>query len=67
MPHNKEADLETHKDEILRLLEMEIAAKYHYEKGRIQVSLKNNQEIKKAIETLQSLDKYQAILEPVDK
>ena len=67
MIHNKETDLEKHKGEIIRLLEMEIAAKYYYEKGRIQVSLKKNNELEKAIETLKSVNQYQAILKPVEK
>lgn len=67
MIHNKETDLEKHKDEILRLLEMEIASKYFYEKGKIQVSLKKNSELEKAIEILKSADQYKAMLQPLEK
>lgn len=67
MIHNKETDLEKHKNEILRLLEMEIAAKFYYEKGRIQVSLKKNAALDKAIEILKSANQYQAILKPTEK
>ena len=64
MAHNKETDLEKHKDEILKILEMEIVAKYYYEKGRIQVSLRENDEIEKAIEILKSGDHYKALISP---
>lgn len=67
MIHNKETDLEKHKDEIQRLLEMEIAEKYYFEKGRIQVQLKKNEEVEKAIEILKSVNHYQAILKPAEK
>jgi len=67
MIHNKETDLEKHKDEIQRLLEMEIAEKYYFEKGRIQVQLKKNEEVEKAIEILKSVNQYQAILKPAEK
>ncbi len=65
--YNKETDLEKHKDEIQRLLEMEIAEKYYFEKGRIQVQLKKNKEVEKAIEILKSVNQYQAILKPTEK
>jgi len=67
MERDKEADFEKHKDEIIKILEMEIAAKYYFEKGRIQASLKGNKETLKAIEILKSANEYKALLIPETK
>ncbi len=62
--HNKEEDLTKHKNEIMKILEMEIAANFFYDKGRIQVSMRDNEELKKATEILKAKNKYQALLLP---
>ncbi|MCO5232290.1 MAG: S41 family peptidase [Chitinophagales bacterium] len=62
MKHDKEQDLSKHKDEIKVLLESEIATRYLYQKGRIQVDLNNDQEVKQAIGLLQNKSEYNKIL-----
>ncbi len=62
--HDKNADLIKFEDEIKEVLEEEIASRYYYQKGRIQQSLKNDLEVKKAIEVLNKRDVYASILKP---
>ena len=58
----KSKDLLKNKPEIKRLLEQEIASRYTYEKGRIANSLKDDPEVKKAIEILSDGAKYKSML-----
>jgi len=60
--HNKKEDLITFKDEISELLKEEIVSRYYYQKGRIQVSLTSDVQIKKAIELLNNPALYNSIL-----
>ncbi len=60
--HDKSKDLLKNKPEIKRLLEQEIASRYTYEKGRIANSLKDDPEVKKAIEILSDGAKYKSML-----
>lgn len=59
--HDKKQDVIKHQDEIKALLEKEIAGRYKYQKGEIEVSLKYDKELEKAIEVLQS-EEYKTIL-----
>lgn len=56
--HDKNADLLKFEKEIKEILEEEIVARYYYQKGRIQQSLKNDIEVKKAIEVLNDKQLY---------
>lgn len=58
----KQKDLAANKDRILSLLSGEIASRFYYEKGRVQVKLKNDNEIKDAVELLNNPAKYNKIL-----
>jgi carboxyl-terminal processing protease len=60
--HDKNADLIKFEAEIKEILEEEIASRYYYQKGRIQQSLKNDLEVKKAIEILSNKNMYTDIL-----
>ncbi|MCS6821295.1 MAG: S41 family peptidase [Microscillaceae bacterium] len=60
---SKEADLMTFKDEIKTQLEIEIATYYHLQRGQIEASLKNDEELKAAIEILKDEAKYKEILQ----
>lgn len=62
MKHDKNHDVIKHKKEIRGLLESEIAARYKYQKGRIQVDLGYDTEIKKALEMLNNIAEYKKIL-----
>jgi len=52
LANNCSRDLDLFKDEIKLLLEIEIASRYYYESGRVETSLSNDADIKKAIEIL---------------
>lgn len=58
----KKNDLAKYKEVIVDLIEKDIASRYYYQKGRIQVSLKNDQEIKEAISILGDEAKYKNLL-----
>ena len=62
--HDKKQDLIKNKDEVKRLLENEIAARYYFQKGRIVQGLKEDQTIIKAIEVLAKPEQVQALLQP---
>ena len=58
----KKNDLNKYKDVIIDLIEKEIASRYYYQDGKIQMGLRNDQEIVDAIELLNDPAKYQALL-----
>ncbi|MEK7257445.1 MAG: S41 family peptidase, partial [Bacteroidota bacterium] len=58
----KKADLAKHKDFIVDMIEKEIVSRYHYEKGRIKVGLRNDMEIKEAVKLFSDKAKYDAFL-----
>lgn len=62
LAHDKEKDLMTFSSEIRSLLEQEIASRYFYQKGRIQSSLKDDNEVAKALEILANPKTYASIL-----
>ena len=49
---NKSTDLIKYQDEITEVLENEIASRYYYQKGRIEVSFKRDPYIQEAIRVL---------------
>jgi carboxyl-terminal processing protease len=62
MMHNKKADLLKFKNEIKELLKEEIVSRYYFQRGRIEVSLQNDQLVKRAIEVLNDNNRYKALL-----
>ncbi len=62
LKHNKEEDLNKYKNEIVELLQAEIVSRYFYRKGQIQVMLKTDTEVTKAIEILKNKSQYESIL-----
>ena len=62
MQESKNNDIERFKDQISELLEMEIATRYFYQKGKIETTIKHDEEIAKAIEVLDNMELYDAIL-----
>ncbi len=62
MKDYKSKDLLNHDDEIKQILESEIAARYYFQKGRLESSFKNDQEVKKAIEVFNNTNLYSSIL-----
>ena len=58
----KKNDLVENKEVIINIIEKEIASRYYYQKGKIQVGLKNDQEIKEAIAILNDSERYKNLL-----
>ena len=59
---NKKDDLYTFKNEIKPILESQIISRYYYQKGQIEVSLKNDPIFEEAIKTLNDNKLYSSIL-----
>jgi carboxyl-terminal processing protease len=62
MEESKNNDIERFKPEISEFLEMEIATRYFYQKGKIETTIKHDEEIAKAIDVLNDIEAYNAIL-----
>lgn len=61
---NKKNELVLYKDQIKKLLEEDILARYYLEKGSVEAGFKYDQELKKAAEILQSQPQYIKLLKP---
>jgi carboxyl-terminal processing protease len=59
---SKKNELTTFKQQIKRLIEEEIVARYHLDKGRIESGFKNDLEVKKAVEVLHDTPGYKKTL-----
>ena len=59
---DKANDLTKYKKSIKDLLEREIVSRYYYEKGRIEVGLKNDDEVKEAINLINDPARYKKLL-----
>ena len=62
MEASKTNDIERFKKQISEVIEGEIVTRYYYQNGRIEASLKHDDEVSKAVEILQDQDTYNAIL-----
>jgi carboxyl-terminal processing protease len=65
--HNKKEDLVKFKPEIKQFIEEEIASRYYFQNGRLEASLKDDDEIKEAIAILNDNGKYTKILTTIGK
>ena len=63
MKKRKEDDIKKHKEEIKRILRLEIISRYYYQKGKIISSLIDDVDLTKAIEIINAQDSYLAILD----
>jgi carboxyl-terminal processing protease len=61
--HTLDQDLTTFKEEITDLLEDEILSRYFYEEGSIAWSVKNDEQVLKAVDILNKRDYYNSILQ----
>ena len=59
---SKKDALVKHQKEITDLIEKEIASRYHYQEGKIKMGLRNDTEIKKAVELLSNQNEYDKVL-----
>ena len=62
MKDSKTNDLERFKEQISQVIESEIVTRYYFQNGRIEASLKHDDEVNKAIEILKDSDTYKSIL-----
>lgn len=62
LSHNKESDLQKSKAEIKEMLEQEIVAHYFLDKGKIEATFDDDQEILEAIKVLNDKAKFDKIL-----
>lgn len=65
LKHDKQADLDKNKDEIVSLLEEEIVKRYYFQKGRIEASFAHDNEIKESLKLFADATRFQQILAPV--
>ena len=59
---DKKNDLYKYKGEIIRLLEREIVSRYYLQKGRIELGLKKDDEIKEAVALFNNPARYKTLL-----
>jgi carboxyl-terminal processing protease len=67
MQNNKKDDLSKHKDIIKKYLEEEIVSRYYFQKGRIEYSLKNDNDLKEATRLLADENKIKILLSTSEK
>lgn len=65
--HNKKDDLMKYKPEIKQFLEEEIASRYYFQNGRLEASMKDDDELKEALAVLNDNARYTKILTTVVK
>ena len=58
----KKNDLNKNKEAIIDLIEKEIASRYYYEKGKIEIGLRNDAEIKEAVRLINDDTAYGKVL-----
>src|SRR5690606_670440 len=58
----KKNELVLYKEQIRRMIEEEIVARHHFERGRIESAFEHDEEVKKAIEVLHNNSQYRKIL-----
>ncbi len=67
LKHNLDLELDRFAKDIKPLLAEEIVKRYYYEKGAVQETLKEDRDLKKAIEVLQSPQTYKGVLTAASK
>jgi len=59
---DKKTELTKYKETIIDMIEKDIISRYYYQKGKIQIGLRNDKEIKEAINLFNDKAKYESIL-----
>lgn len=67
MQGNVHTDMERFKDKIRTLLELEIVTRYYFRKGTVRQQLRNDEDVKAAIELLSDPARYENLLKPKKK
>jgi carboxyl-terminal processing protease len=63
MMHDKQKDLQRHKEELMQLLKEEIVSRYYYRKGRIEAAFDADQELMTAINVIKDKTLYNSVIE----
>lgn len=63
MKDHKKGDVEKNRDQIARLLRLEIVSRYYYQKGKIISALSDDEDISAAISLITAKEGYMAILD----
>ena len=58
------AAIQQYKEEIIDIIEKEIAGRYYYQRGQVQMGLRNDREVQEAIAVLTDKARYAALLRP---
>jgi carboxyl-terminal processing protease len=58
------AAIQDYKNEIINIIEKEIAGRYFYQRGQVQMGLRNDKEVQEAIAVLNDPAKYAKLLKP---
>ena len=62
LEHNLERDFDNFKDDIKKLVEMEIVKRYYFQRGTVENSLRDDVDFDKAVEILHNPEEYNRIL-----
>lgn len=60
--HDKQADLDKNKAEIVELLEAEIAKRYYFQKAQYEMAFKHDDDVQEALRLFADKDRYKSIL-----
>ncbi|MBR9919671.1 MAG: S41 family peptidase [Bacteroidetes bacterium] len=58
----KKTELEDSRDVIINLIEKEIASRYAYQKGRLQIGIRNDEEVAEAVKLIGNQEAYNKLL-----
>jgi len=58
------ATIQDYKAEIINIIEKEIAGRYYYQRGQVQMGLRNDKEVQEAIAVLNEPARYASLLKP---
>ncbi|MBT8190579.1 MAG: S41 family peptidase [Bacteroidia bacterium] len=64
LTHAKSSALENNREEIINLIEEQIATRLYYQKGKAYQRLKNDKEVTHAIELFDDSEQYKGLLQP---
>lgn len=67
LQHDKQADLEKNKKEIIQLLDEEIARRYYFQKAKYESTFSADEDIQEALKVLNDQSRYTALLKPAAK
>jgi carboxyl-terminal processing protease len=62
LAHDKQADIDRSKDEVMVLLQEEIAKRYYFQKATYEATFKNDNDIQAAINIFKDPTRYQSML-----